>query len=191
MRMLARYFLQGCLVTVPVVLTIYAVYVLAHEINALLVPLPGLGIVLSLVGITAIGALASNVLGRTLVRKFERLIGRVPLVRLLYTTARDLLQAFFGDERSFDRPAVVALTADGETRAVGFITREALPELGMPDHVLVYFPQASNFAGNVLAFPREREQPLDVDAARVMALVVSGGVVTGRPAGESVRPPAP
>jgi uncharacterized membrane protein len=81
------------------------------------------------------------------------------------------------------------LSEDGGTRALGFITREALPELGMPDHVLVYFPQAYNFAGNVLAFPREQVRPLDVDAARLMALVVSGGVVTGRPAGESAPPP--
>lgn len=165
---------------VPTVLTGYVVYLLIHKVDELLLSsVPGAGILLTLVAITAVGALVSNVLGRALLRRFERLVGRVPLVRLFYTTARDLLSAFFGDERSFERPALVFLGADAELKALGFVTRDSLAELGLEDHVMVYFPQSYNFAGNSLAVPRSRVQLLTVDAGRFMALVVSGGVVRG------------
>lgn len=150
--------------------------------------MPGVGILLTLVAITAVGALASNVLGRALLRRFERLVGRVPLVRLLYTTARDLVGAFFGDERSFDRPALVSVGPDDGLKALGFVTRDSLVELGLEDHVMVYFPQSYNFAGNTLAVPRSRVQLLSVDAGRFMAMVVSGGIVRGDPSSTSERP---
>lgn len=190
MRTLVRYFLQGCLVLVPSVLTAYVLYLVVRQLDRLLgSPLPGLGIAIALVAITAVGALASNVLGRAVLKRVERLIGRVPLVRLVYTTVRDLVGAFFGEERSFDRPALVRFSDDGSVKGLGFITRDDLAEFGIGDHVLVYFPQAYNWAGSVLALPRSMVEPLAVDGSRFMALVLSGGVVTGAPAGASVRPP--
>ncbi len=180
MPTLVRYFLQGCLVLVPTVLTGYIVYWLIHKVDGLLLTsVPGLGILLTLAAITVVGALASNVLGRALLKRLERLIERVPLVRLLYMTARDLVGAFIGEERSFDRPALVSMSAEDGLKALGFVTGDSLVELGLEDHVMVYFPQSYNFAGNTMAVPRARVRLLSVDAGRFMAMVVSGGVVRG------------
>jgi uncharacterized membrane protein len=149
---------------------------------------PGAGLVVTVTLITLIGALASSVVGRSAFGFVERLLQSVPLVKLLYASLRDFLAALVGERRSFDQPVVVTL-AEGGAKAFGFVTMDDLEAYGLPGYVAVYFPQSINFAGHLLLFPRERVEALDVDNARFMAFVVSGGV-TGRK-GESLRPSAP
>lgn len=191
MKTLAKSFLQGCLVLVPTVVTAYAVYLVWVKVDGLLPSaFPGAGVLVSVAVITAVGAFFSNVLGRSLLRLAERLIARVPIVRLLYATLRDFVEAFVGEDKGFDRPAVVAMSEDGSVRALGFITRDDLSEFGLEGQMAVYLPQAYNFAGHVVVMPASRVTPLDVDAGRLMALVVSGGVTTGhKTTAEAVRTP--
>ncbi len=94
---------------------------------------------------------------------------------MLYSAIKDLIEAFAGKKKSFDKPAIVELTPGG-AKALGFITRETLEFLSLSDHVSVYFPQSYNFAGSVLIFPTERVTPIDIDSSEAMAFVVSGGV---------------
>ena len=98
----------------------------------------------------------------------------LPLLKLLYTSIRDLINAFVGDKKRFDRPVAVAFTESA--RALGFVTRETLHGLHLPGHVAVYFPQSYNFAGNLLIVPKELVEPLDVHPTDMMAFIVSGGV---------------
>jgi uncharacterized membrane protein len=180
LNLLVRSFLQGCLVIVPVVVTGYVVYVVLARADRLIgAPIPGLGVLLCVAAITITGAVFSNVVGRGLLRFAERVIARVPLVRLLYTTLRDLVGAFVGEERGFDRPVVVSLGEGEDLLGLGFITQDDLSGLGLPGYAAVYFPQAYNIAGHTLAVPTSRVRPLDVSPARVMALIVSGGITTG------------
>jgi uncharacterized membrane protein len=189
MRTLLKHFVQGCLVLVPTVITGYVVYLVLLRLDQFMDrPFPGFTIIVVVAAITGIGALTSNVLGRRVGRVLERAIGRVPLVRLLYTTLRDMLGAFAGEEKSFDRPAVISMGGEGTPKALGFITRDDLADLGLPGHVSVYLPQSYNFAGNMLVVPKDRVQELSVDAGAFMALVVSGGVVTAKRLGHSERP---
>ena len=71
---------------------------------------------------------------------------------------------------------IVSVTPDGSAKALGFVTTRTLDQLGVDDHVAVYFPQSYNFAGNLLLVPAERVTALTVDSAAVMAFIVSGGV---------------
>ena len=107
-------------------------------------------------------------------RSMENALTRVPLLKLLYTSIRDLINAFVGDKKRFDRPVAVAFTESA--RALGFVTRETLHGLHLPGHVAVYFPQSYNFAGNLLIVPKELVEPLDVHPTDMMAFIVSGGV---------------
>ena len=138
-------------------------------------PIPGLGLVITLVFITLIGFLASNFVGRTFFTLIDRLFTRLPLVKLLYSGIKDIIGAFAGENKSFNKPAIVELTPGG-AKALGFITREGLSFLSLSDHVAVYFPQSYNFAGSVLLFPSERVMPVSIDSSEAMAFVVSGGV---------------
>ena len=81
----------------------------------------------------------------------------------------------------------LALTPGG-VRILGFVTRDALHALGMPEHVAVYFPQSYNFAGQLLVVPRDHVEILDVPSSEVMTFIVSGGI-SGFGRGQSLVPP--
>jgi uncharacterized membrane protein len=188
LKSLVRYFLRGCLVTAPLGLTVYIVWVVLSAIDRLLpLQVPGLGLVATLALITLVGVLTSNVVGRTVVEIADGLLGRLPLVKLVYTSIKDLVSAFVGDKKRFDVPVAVTVSPSG-ARVLGFVTRDGLARLGMPDHVAVYFPQSYNFAGYLLLVPRTAVEPLPLPASEVMTFIVSGGV-SGFGVGESILPP--
>src|SRR6185437_4366808 len=106
---------------------------------------------------------------------------------------RDLLNAFVGEKRRFDKPVVVTLTPDGSVKMLGFVTTDALDRLGLPGHVAVYLPQSYAFAGNLLVVPVSRVLALPADSAETMAFIVSGGVTSeemGEGGSGGLRPPA-
>ena len=108
---------------------------------------------------------------------FEGLLDRLPLVKLLHTSVKDLMGAFVGDQRRFDIPVSIEIIPGADLRAFGFVTRDSLADLGLGDAlVAVYLPQSYNFAGPLIAVPRSRVHRIDHDAAAMMAFVVSGGV---------------
>jgi uncharacterized membrane protein len=175
MAMLVKNFLRGCLIVVPVVVTLYAIYFVVRALDGMLgVAIPGAGLAISLVLITAIGGLASNMIGKRLLALPDRLLGRLPFVKLIYTSLRDFMAALVGERRSFDRPVLLSL--DSDVKVLGFITRDDLSELGLRDHVGVYLPQSINFAGQLVLVPRSRVQALDLPATTVLPVIVSGGM---------------
>jgi len=189
LKLLVRYFLRGCLVTAPLGLTVYIVWMVLSAIDRLLpLPIPGLGLVVTLTLITLIGVLTSNVVGRSVVELADGLLGRLPLVKLVYTSIKDLVSAFVGDKRRFDIPVAVTLAPTSGARVLGFVTRDGLARIGMPDFVAVYFPQSYNFAGYLMLVPRTQVERLNVPASEVMTFIVSGGV-SGFGVGQSILPP--
>jgi uncharacterized membrane protein len=190
-KRLVRYFLRGCLVTAPLGLTVYIVWLVLSTIDRLVpLPVPGLGLVATVVLITAVGIATSNVVGRSAVEMADALFGRLPLVKLVYTSIKDLVDAFVGDKRRFDVPVAVTLSPAAGAKALGFVTRDSLARLGMPESVAVYLPQSYNFAGYLLVVPRSQVEPLDVPAAELMTFIISGGV-SGFGRGQSILPPQP
>jgi uncharacterized membrane protein len=174
---IARYFAQGLLVFVPTVGTLWTVWLVLRSLDSLVgVSIPGVGLVLTLVLILFTGFVSTNVAGQAVVGWVERGITHLPVVSVLYSSIKDLLGAFVGDKKSFDRPAMIALDAAGTMKALGFVTCERFDDPRFAGHVAVYLPQAYNFAGNVVVVPRERVEFVDADPAQFMAFIVSGGV---------------
>lgn len=188
-RRIPRYFLRGALVTAPLALTFYIVYYLLSLFDQILpVGIPGLGIVIVLALITLAGFLTSNVVGKSVFDTTEALLKKVPLVKLVYTSIKDLIGAFVGDRKSFDRPVLLYMAKGSGIKFLGFVTRESLAQLGYHDHVAVYLPQSYNFAGNLVVAPRELVEPIDVSSSELMTFIVSGGV-SGLGVGQSLLPP--
>lgn len=184
LRRLAGYFVRGLVLTVPAALTIWLSWVAIRWVDGLLgVRFPGVGLLATLAAVTLIGALASSYVARALLGSVERLFERLPFVRLLYSSTKDLLNAFVGEERRFKQAVKVALTGDGSVSVLGFVTSESLSDLGLEGQVAVYLPQSYNFAGNLIVVPAGRVTPLVADSTEVMAFIVSGGVsrAGGRP----------
>ena len=187
MRKLLNHFLRGLVLLAPLALTIYVCWLVFATIDRWLgIPIPGVGFLLTVALITLFGFLASSLITRSLLALVESVLGRLPFVRLLYTSTKDLLNAFVGEKRRFETPVLVRLTADGGAAAIGFITQESMDRLGIPGHVAVYLPQAYNFAGQTLIVPAERVTRITTSSADVMAFVVSGGV-TGVPDDRAVK----
>jgi uncharacterized membrane protein len=118
----------------------------------------------------------------------ERWLTSVPLAKLIYTSIRDLINAFVGDKKRFDRPVAVMLAPGSRIRALGFVTRDGLDSLGLGDQVAVYFPQSYNFAGNLVVVPRDQVEPLTVSTRDLMTFIVwrrSGLGIEPEPVGRS------
>lgn len=175
MNWLIKNFLRGLIIVVPIALTIYILYQAFVRIDQLLrLPTPGAGFLITIAGTILIGALASNFVVRGVLRLTEAVFTRAPLVRLIYASVRDLLEAFVGDKKRFDQPVAVGLT--GGLRTLGFVTQHDLSFLGLPGEVAVYLPFSYSVAGMVVIVPAASVERLAIDSASVMALIVSGGV---------------
>src|SRR5688572_18995190 len=187
MKQLLKYFLRGLVLVAPIGITLYICYIVFITIDRLLpTPIPGAGFLITIAAVTLFGFLASNLLARSILSLLESLLERLPFVRLLYTSTKDLLNAFVGEKRRFDKPVLVRISNASDARVVGFVTQDSLDRLGLPGYASVYFPQSYNFAGNLVLFPSSQLEPLDGASADVMALIVSGGV-TGVPAARTQR----
>jgi len=177
MNWLLKNFLRGIIIVVPIAVTIYVLYEAFIRLDRLLaLPWPGAGLGILLAATVLIGALASNFVGRNVLLLTETVFKRAPIVRIIYASIKDLLEAFVGDKKRFDKPVAVALTAAADMRALGFVTQEDLTFLQMPGDVAVYLPFSYSMAGKLVVVPRSRVQRIEADAASIMALVVSGGV---------------
>jgi uncharacterized membrane protein len=177
MRLFAAYFLRGLVLAAPLAITLYVCWLIFSTVDRWLgLPIPGAGFLATIALVTLLGFLASNLLTRGVVSLLDRLLARLPFVRLLYSATKDLLNAVVGEQRRFDQPVLVSLTPDGAIRAFGFITRDSLASIGLEHDVAVYVPQSYNFAGNLVVVPATRVAPLDRESSEVLTFIVSGGV---------------
>jgi uncharacterized membrane protein len=177
MRHLVRYFLRGLIVFVPAVVSVLVLWSVFRKLDGLLgIPFPGAGLVATVAAVTLVGFLASNFVTKRAFELLERVFQAVPFVKLVYGSVRDLVNAFVGERKGFDRPVSVAIGGPEGPRLVGFATRETLEAPGLEDLVAVYVPQAYAFAGHVLLVQRSRVAPLAATSADTMAFIVSGGV---------------
>ena len=177
MTRLINYFLKGLVFLAPLAFTVYICVRIFTVIDGWLgFSQPGAGFALSVVLITMVGFLAQSFLTRGLLNFVEGLLNRLPFVRLLYSSTKDLLNAFVGEKRRFDKPVLVTPFLGGAGRMFGFVTQESLVGLGLTDHVAVYLPHSYAVSGVLWIFPTSAVTPISAESADVMAFIVSGGV---------------
>jgi uncharacterized membrane protein len=185
---LLNFFFRGLIVLAPAVVTVYVFWLIFSAVDQWMgLPYPGAGIAVTIILITLFGFFASTVLARWLVRLLDKTFNRLPLVRLVYSSTKDLLDAFVGEKRRFDRPVVVTTSADGIEKAFGFVTQGTMTRFGLDNHVTVYLPFSYTFTGVIRIYPAANVKPLTTDSAALMAFVVSGGVTDVGHGGTSRR----
>jgi uncharacterized membrane protein len=172
---LLKYFMNGLLLMSPLAITGYVVYWVITTLDGWLdLSIPGLGLLITLAGITLVGFVGSGLLIGPILSFIEKLLTRAPFIKLIYTSIKDLMEAFVGDKRKFNQPVMVKLS-DG-TFKPGFLTQEDLSQLGYPGFVAVYLPHSYNFSGNIFVVAAEAVKKVDVNATEYMKFIVSGGV---------------
>ena len=184
-----NYFAKGLLVVVPIGAAFFLIYWAISSIDKALnlsgilltdkagkpIYIPGLGILNVLVVILIAGILVTNVITDPIKRWINRWINRLPLFKFLYSSIKDLTEAFVGEEKKFNEPVLVEVNEFG-LKKIGFLTQKDLTALNLPGEVAVYFPYSYSFAGQVIIIAADKVKPIDKSAAQMMKFVISGGV---------------
>lgn len=190
MKKLINYFLQGLLFVVPIAVTVYVVIKAVVWLDNLLpvkvpipVPgaesydLPGLGILLIASIITVAGYIGTRFVRNPVFAIFEGLIERTPLLKLIYSSVKDLIEAFVGEKKSFTQPVLVTVNNNPTIQRIGFVTENDLTELGLgKEKMAVYLPFSYGFNGQLVIVESSNVQKLDASGTEMMKFVISGGV---------------
>lgn len=186
---LLNYFIKGLLVVLPLGCVIWLIYWAVSRLDNSLnlsgeiftdsrgksLYIPGLGILNVLLIILVAGVLVTNVVTEPVKQWFNRWLDRLPLFKFLYSSIKDLTEAFVGEEKKFNEPVLVEVNEFG-LKKIGFVVKKDLTSLNLPGEVAVYFPLSYSFAGQVVIIPTDKVHPIDRNAGEVMKFVVSGGV---------------
>ena len=175
MKKFLQFFFQGALIIAPIAITIYVLAIIVRSVDQIIpVPIPGLGFLIVIAGTAIIGFFASQLLMGSLLRTVETVLTKTPVISAIYSSVKDFIEAFIGNNKKFNEPVLVDL-GQGLHR-VGFLTRKDLNVLSSSDLVAVYIPHSYNFSGNLLIVPRAQVRSIDVSPGELMRFIVSGGV---------------
>ncbi len=186
---LLNYFFKGLIIVVPLGAAAYLMFWAVSAVdNALNLSdilwvgkdgkpryIPGLGILNVIVIIMIAGVLVTNVITDPIKVWLNRWINRLPFFNFLYSSIKDLTEAFVGDEKKFTEAVIVQVNEFG-LKKVGFLVQKDLSKLNLPGEVAVYFPFSYSFAGQVVIVPADKVKPVDKNSADMMKFVISGGV---------------
>ncbi len=180
-RRIFSYFLNGLLLALPIYVTVYVLYTVFNTLDGIL-PIehkfPGLGIIILLVLLIGLGYLGAKVINEQIKNRFMKFLDRIPFIKTIYKSITDMLGAFVGNKKRFNKPVLVQLSKETDVEVVGFITDEDLQEVGNPEGKIgVYLPMSYSFSGHLVIVPKANVKLLDTNSLDLMKYVVSGGVV--------------
>lgn len=186
-RKLRRPFLTGLLVIIPIGATVLILVWIFNSVDNILQPViklvwghpvPGVGFGITIVLIYLIGVIASNVIGRRLIHYAESLVARVPLVRPLYSSIKQMVTGFSTPGTSGFTEAVLVEFPRKGMWTIGFVTNESSLRSG-ERYLNIFIPTAPNPVGGFLQIVREDEvirTNLSIDEA--VKMVISAGKVS-------------
>jgi uncharacterized membrane protein len=186
MKNILRYFIQGLIILVPVAITAYVVYKLIDLVGSffsvfgiivspVIDPFIVMGSAIALIFVA--GILGSSIILRPLFIMFDNLIEHTPFIKTVYSSMKDLLSAFVGNKKRFNKPVLVTINKENNIQKLGFVTREDLSELQIrAGMVAVYIPMSYSFSGNLLIVPTDHITLINASAPAVMKFIISGGV---------------
>ncbi|MEO0087916.1 MAG: DUF502 domain-containing protein [candidate division WOR-3 bacterium] len=204
MKILRRYFIAGLVLVIPLGLTIFIFWFLVTKLGSFLAPLfkilpflkelpqeilTILGFFVFLFLILLVGALTSGFLGKWLFGLLEDLILKVPLVREIYNSARQLTNAVFIDRKSLKKVVAVEYPRKG-IFALGFIMNEEkiFSEDKKKEFCLIYLPTTPNpTSGWLILVPQEEVYELNLSIDEGLKLIVSGGIVLNKETLEKLK----
>ncbi len=187
---LKRRFVAGLFIVIPLGITLFILKFLFNVADGILGPymaklfftvtrrdtyIPGMGMVTGAVVIYMTGFLAANVMGTQLLRWWDNLLTKIPLVKSIYTSSKQLTQVFKEGKTSYRRAVFVEWPRKG-VRAVGFVTAEVMRD--GEKLVVVYVPTMPNpTSGFSLFFHEDEVLESGMTVEDAVKFVVSGGVV--------------
>lgn len=191
------YFLTGLIVAGPVAVTLWLVWWFVTWVDGLVRPIipvayrpetylpvqiPGTGLIVAFLALTLLGFFAANLIGRKLVDFGESILSRMPIVRPIYRTAKQIFQTLFSkSESSFRRVALIEFPSPGMWSLV-FLTQSPTEEVAgrLPptEHVSAFMPCTPNpTTGFFFYVPKSAVIELDITVEQAMTVIMSAGIV--------------
>jgi uncharacterized membrane protein len=208
---LRRYFLTGLVLAAPLAITASVTWWFINLVDGwvkplvpaqfwpdsyLPFPLPGFGVVIALVGLTLLGFFAANLVGRTLIGAGEAILHRMPVVRGLYKSVKQVFETIFSQSgTSFRKVGMVQFPQPGMWSIV-FIAQEAAPDIAtaLPDgeeQIGVFLPCTPNpTTGFFFYLPRKEVIELSISIEDGAKLIMSAGLIQPGESGPRLMPGA-
>jgi uncharacterized membrane protein len=193
---LRGYFIAGILVTGPTALTLYLTWAFVsfidHSVGSILpkeynpqtyLPfyIPGIGLVVAVVGLTLIGAATAGVIGRVLLRWSERIMARMPVVRGIYSAVKQIFETVLAKQSKSFREVVLVEWPRRGAWTVGFVTANVegeIKDIAGEDAIAIYVPTTPNPTSGYMAFlPRRDVITLKMSVEDAIKYVISTGIV--------------
>ncbi len=192
MKKLGTLFLQGLIAILPIALTVYLIYWLAAFAESVLGKamrfvigdtyyVPGSGVLAGFLITLGIGVLLRIWLFRRVFSLGETLLQKIPGIKSLYGSIRDMVGLFDASkQREFDKTVMVAPLADENVRLMGLVTREDfrdLPEgIGDEQTIAVYLPMSYQLGGFTVMVPKAKIRPVDMRVDQAMQFILTAAV---------------
>ncbi len=193
---LRRYFFTGIVVTVPITITLWSAWWFLHFIDgfvAKIIPdewnpnsylpfeIPGLGLVITMIFFVVIGFSTRNFIGRLIIRATEFIVGRMPIVRMVYNALKQVFEMTIGAQSTAFRDVVLFQYPSANSWTIGFVTGVAPSEIqkvGEGSEVVnVYSPVTPTTAGFVVFIPKKDLIYLSMSIEDAVKLLASGGII--------------
>jgi len=190
-----KYFITGLLLWIPVVITIWVLEVIVSSLDRSLILLPetwqpkeligrsvpGLGVLLTALVLFLTGLLARNIIGERLVKVWESMLGRIPIVRTIYSSVKQVSDTILSPNGQAFRQALLVQYPRAGVWTIAFQTGRPAAEVRrhiQTDMVAVYVPTTPNpTSGFFLMLPRAEVIELEMSVDEALKYVVSMGVV--------------
>jgi uncharacterized membrane protein len=183
---LRRTFITGFFVTVPLVVSVSALVWIFGIIDGFTAPLServlgrriqGLGLLITVAFVLAVGAIATNVIGRRIVARAESWLTMIPVFRTIYTPVKQLIAAFSPDNE-YGFKQVVMVHDERRGLVMGFLTKEFTVERGSgrESMMAVYVPTNHLYLGDIVVYPRERAYFPDLTVEEGVRIFLTGGM---------------
>ena len=192
-----RYFLAGILVTSPILITVYVTWLIITFIDAQVAgmlpesldftkklphQIPGLGLIISIIVITFIGAITPGFIGRTLLKVGERILDNTPVVRSIYGAIKQIMETVMSTNSESFREVVLVEYPRKGIWVIGFVTGETKGEvqtLNKETLINVFIPTTPNPTSGFLLFvPKKDLIYMKMKVEDAVKMVISGGIVT-------------
>ena len=193
-KKIRHYFATGLLITLPVFITVYFLFIILRFIDGIFGKLiniyltkhlgfavPGIGIIIGLVIVSLVGFVAANFFGKRIIRALEGWFLKFPFIRQVYPAAKQVIDSFISkDSPAFKKVVLIEYPSKG-IWSVGFLTNDSFKEAQEKTgrdlvHVLVA-TTPSPLTGFLVLIPREDIRILDISIEEGVKLVISGGIV--------------
>lgn len=197
MSRLRAYFMAGVLITAPISITIYLAWLFITYVDGKVTPLipaqynpenylpfgiPGLGVVVVVVGMTLIGALTAGFVGRFFQRGWESIMDAVPVLRGVYKALKQVMETVLAQQSNAFREAVLVEYPRRGMWVIAFITGRTQGEvqsLTEEKVINLFVPTTPNPTSGFLIFVPENDVvPLSMSVEEAMKMVISGGIIT-------------